>query len=70
MAEGESVKKELTYYQRALKEFKRKYHDIPVCVESWRLRQLDLTKEERAKRQEEIQTFLTTGKVKEGEFDF
>lgn len=39
MAEGENIDKELNYYKKALQEFKQKYHDMPIYVESWRLRQ-------------------------------
>lgn len=37
-AEGEDISEELNYYQKAIQRFREKYGDIPVCVDSWRLK--------------------------------
>ena len=40
--QGEDISKEKSYYKKAMTRFKQEYHDIPVLVESWKLK----TKEE------------------------
>lgn len=36
--QGEDISKEKSYYKKAMARFKEKYHDIPVLVESWKLK--------------------------------
>lgn len=38
MAQGEGIEEELSYYKKALERFKEECGDIPVLLESWRLK--------------------------------
>lgn len=38
-AKGENIDKEISYYQKALKRIQKLYHNTPVNVGEWRLRQ-------------------------------
>ena len=38
-AEGEDVSKEIGYFKKARKRFEDKYHDMPILVKEWRLKE-------------------------------
>jgi hypothetical protein len=45
-AEGEDISKEVSYYKKALSRYKEKYFDVPVRVQSWRLKINNVEKED------------------------
>ena len=38
-AEGEDISKEIGYFKKARDRFEEKYHDIPILVKEWRLKE-------------------------------